>query len=104
MINTIILEKGEDLDLSRIFGDDEDFNGNNGKDFTSQEALDNGFSSDLEYHTFMAEELYQNDTEKIAEHVLDKFMHMNKSYYEMEIDVTENGTQTIVSYYKNILL
>lgn len=96
---TIIIKQNEEIDLSQIFGFDEDFNGNNGEEFTSQEAIDNGFESDLEYHTYEAEELYPNDIEKMINHVLEEFLEINENYYDIEMDICDNGSETIICYH-----
>ena len=65
-------------DLSELL--DSDFNGDNGGEYTSKEALDNGFESDLEMAVHEAKIKFGENIRDIVEYVIDK--DYNQDYYQ----------------------
>lgn len=85
---------------SEDFFNDGDWNGENGEDYVSDTALDEGFESNLEYHIAKGKELYKDDWKKAVIHVLDAYVNSgsNESYYDvLEYDKVEVGEDLVVA-------
>lgn len=87
--------------LTELASIDADFNGENGDEYTSDEALEAGFESDLEYYKHLNPRPdYNNQTEveKYLETFLDELSSFNGYIYASVINIEYND------YYKFYLI
>lgn len=95
----VTVENFEQL-MWELFEEDNDFNGNNGRGYTSDEATEKGFSSDLQYAIETTESF---KLEKRIDNVARYFKKLNKGYYDIiEYDLMEVSEGIVFSIiYKN---
>jgi hypothetical protein len=86
-----IVEKFKD------FSFDEDLNGNNGKEYLSNKAKENGFLSELDYILDKASKQLEgvNQVQKFCNMVL---LELPDHYYGSDIIVTPVGDQYVISF------
>lgn len=103
MIDTILntavindINKKEDVLIALSNFDNEDFNGNNGEEYTSEDAIKNGFESTKDY---ILNKLQKSnlDAEEIIEDYLEELYGNDSYYYYYDYVLTQiNNTNTYV--------
>lgn len=92
----LITEKTMREDLKELFSFDEDFNGNNGLEYVSEQALNLGFESDRDYFVEEAMKNYWTVSSRVS-FILKEFMRMNGSYYTEDVEFLEVEEGTVVT-------
>ena len=84
--------------LRNIADFDMDFNGDNGEDYTWEEALENGFESNLEYVLNIVEDI-END-EECVKAFFEEWMENDGYYAEYDVNclTDSKGRVTAISY------
>lgn len=82
--------------INNVINFDEDINGNNGLEYTREEAKENGFKSTIEHLVHDAVEKY-GETDSAIEYVIDGALGEDDYYEEYEYAVEDVGDRFIVS-------
>ena len=81
--------------LRNIADFDMDFNGENGEDYTWEEALENGFESNLEYVINIVEDI-ENDEECVRA-FFEEWMENDGYYTEYEVDCLTDAKGRVIA-------
>ena len=91
-----INNKDEILEELRFLYTDEDFSGNNGKEFTWEEALENGFVSSQDY---VIDQLKKSDLKGVdlVKKFFEDWLDSDGYYTDWNLEVTDVNGTTVIS-------
>lgn len=96
-LEVIVVTLENIVEKFKYFSFDEDLNGNNGKEYLSNKAKENGFLSELDYILDKASKQLEgvNQVQKFCNMVL---LELPDHYYGSDIIVTQIGDQYVISF------